>query len=176
MVRGDLDHSMLLTRMMATGEGRMPPVGSNVPDEKGIALLSQWITNSLPGYLTFAEWQTNQFGSNTAPEAQADADADGDGNDNDLERLTKTDPNDGEDFWPGPDIASEGDGVAIRYERVAGRGFEVQWADEVEAPAWLLLNVPANAPVFGATNATAAVPDGTTNAAQKIYRVRVFEP
>lgn len=176
VVRGDLDHSMLLTRMMATGEGRMPPVGSNVPDAEGIALIAQWITNSLPGYLTFAEWQTNHFGSSTAPEAQADADADGDGNDNDLERLTKTDPNGGEDFWRGPEIATEGVGVDIRYERVADRGFEVQWADEVEAPQWLPLNVPANAPVFGATNATATVSDVTTNAAQKIYRVRVFEP
>lgn len=41
-------HSMLLTRLSATGTGRMPPVGSSVHDTNGMQLLTSWIQSMQP--------------------------------------------------------------------------------------------------------------------------------
>jgi len=40
---GDAARSMLLHRVQTLGDGRMPPVGSNLVDEDGVALLEEWI-------------------------------------------------------------------------------------------------------------------------------------
>jgi len=45
---GASDRSVLLQRMLATHEDRMPPISSHVVDEQGTALISEWI-NSLNG-------------------------------------------------------------------------------------------------------------------------------
>jgi hypothetical protein len=167
---------MALTRVKTSGGGRMPPVISSVPDAQAIQLLSEWITNSLPEYLSFSEWQVANFESTNAPAAQSNIDADLDGNHNGLEYLTGTDPNLASERWPNVDIKVSANQVDVRYERVANRGFEVQWSTNIEHPIWQPLDVPANAPVFSATNQPASVPHDTGTVLQKIYRVRVFEP
>jgi uncharacterized repeat protein (TIGR03806 family) len=43
LVPGDPDRSLMLHRMTITGLGRMPHVASSVVDEKGVALIRQWI-------------------------------------------------------------------------------------------------------------------------------------
>ncbi len=49
VVPGDPAHSVILGRLAAAnGFTRMPPVGSSLPDPDGIALLTQWIQESLP--------------------------------------------------------------------------------------------------------------------------------
>lgn len=45
---GASDRSVLLQRMIATHENRMPPISSHVVDEQGATLITQWI-NSLSG-------------------------------------------------------------------------------------------------------------------------------
>lgn len=45
---GDPGRSVLLYRASKTGSGRMPAIGSNVPDERGLGLLREWIA-AMPG-------------------------------------------------------------------------------------------------------------------------------
>jgi glucose/arabinose dehydrogenase len=45
---GDAEGSQLFTSVRTTGEGRMPTVGSRVPDAAGVRLLSDWIGSLLP--------------------------------------------------------------------------------------------------------------------------------
>ncbi|MEY4938334.1 MAG: hypothetical protein RIQ93_69 [Verrucomicrobiota bacterium] len=44
VVPGAPDRSLLVYRPVLRGAGQMPPVGSNIPDGAGMALLAQWIT------------------------------------------------------------------------------------------------------------------------------------
>jgi glucose/arabinose dehydrogenase len=41
---GDIEMSQLFTSVRTAGAGRMPPVGSHVPDAAGVRLLSDWIS------------------------------------------------------------------------------------------------------------------------------------
>jgi mono/diheme cytochrome c family protein len=52
IVPGDLPHSTLLARISVRGTGQMPPLGSSLVDTQGVQLLTDWITNDLPGYST----------------------------------------------------------------------------------------------------------------------------
>jgi len=45
-------HSTLLYRLLTTGTGRMPLIGSHEVDEDGVQLLSEWITSLKPGSAT----------------------------------------------------------------------------------------------------------------------------
>ena len=69
----------------------MPPLDSTVLDTNALNLLSSWITNDLPQFQSFADWQIAHFGSTNAPNAAPDADPDNDGANNLLEYLTGTD-------------------------------------------------------------------------------------
>ena len=44
LVPGQPEQSIVLYRMAKTGLGRMPHVASNVPDEKAVRLIREWIT------------------------------------------------------------------------------------------------------------------------------------
>jgi uncharacterized repeat protein (TIGR03806 family) len=170
---GDVAHSELLRRIGLRGAGQMPPVGSTIADPAGVALIAEWI-NALPQRQTFADWQLAVFGSTTAPEAAADFDGDGDGADNYLEWLTGTEPDNPESVWR-IDISTEGEVVGIGFDRVADRGFEVQFKSElVPGESWQVLEVPSNQPNFGSANAPAVVTDSLTGAPARYYRVRVF--
>ena len=140
-------------------------------------MLTRWINEELPGYRTFAQWQTNHFGSTNAPEAAANADPDNDGARNMLEYLTGTDPHASTSRWT---IAAErsGSAVNVAFDRVANRFFEVQVSTNLttNASAWNGLNVPENRPFAARTNSLHRVPDNTTNATMRFYRARVSEP
>lgn len=67
--------------------------------------------------------------------------------------------------------------MQITYPRLANRGFEVQWATNLQtASQWRFLDVPENRPFFAGTNGEARVPIAAPGAAQRYYRVRVYEP
>lgn len=175
---GSLTHSMLLSRIAIRGPGQMPPLATTVVDAEAVALLSEWITNDLPDYQSFADWQIAAFGSTNAPEAAPGFDADHDGAGNYLEFLTGTDPaiaDDSTNLWQIA-IQSSGDSVQVSYPQIANRGFEVQATTNlVDLASWQPLNVPGNAPFFSITNRPATIID-SLGEPQKFYRVRIFEP
>ncbi len=45
---GATEQSTLWHRMKTLGQGRMPPIGSNIVDQKGVDLIGQWIENMVP--------------------------------------------------------------------------------------------------------------------------------
>jgi len=174
---GDAAHSMLLTRIATNGPSRMPPLGHTLIDTQAGALLKRWINEELPSYRTFAQWQTNHFGSTNSVNAAASADPDNDGARNVLEYLTGTDPNAAGSRWT---IGAErsGDRVNVVFDRIANRFFEVQWSTNLttNATAWQGLNVAENRPFAARSNGVWRVPDSTTNDLSRFYRVRVAEP
>ncbi len=175
VVPGSLEHSMLLTRISTLGPGRMPPLDSNLLDTNAISLLSAWITNDLPSYQSFADWQIANFGSTNAPNSGANEDADSDGASNYLEYLTRTDPAQATNVWTiGVQLNSSL--VEILFPQIANRGFEVQSTSTLFPASWSPLDVPQNAPFFSITNRNAQVPDTISSETNKFYRVRIFEP
>ncbi len=176
VVPGSLTNSMLLARIATLGATRMPPLDSTVLDTQAVALVSAWITNDLPGYQSFANWQISRFGSTNAANAAPGADPDGDKALNELEYLTGTDPTNAGSAWRISARKSNGV-VQITFPQIANRGFEVQEATNANSPAsWRPLDVTGNEPFFAITNGTKVVTDTSAPRPVKWYRVRVFAP
>ena len=154
----------------------MPPLATTVLNAGAIDLLSLWITNGLPGYKSFADWQTAYFGSTTAVNSEPGADPDGDGAMNRLEYVTGTNPLLKGDQWE-IQVAESGTQIEISFVRVANRGFQVEWTNNLfDAKSWRLLDVPGNEPQFLSTTTVATVRETPGDAQDRFYRVRVFEP
>jgi uncharacterized repeat protein (TIGR03806 family) len=176
VVPGAPFNSMLLTRISTRGPGQMPPLASSLLDTQAMALVRRWITDDLPAYQTFAQWQTNHFGSTNAPNALATADPDGDGQGNFGEFLTGTDPNAPGDAWR-IGISHAGTAVDLLWPNLVNRSVEIQWTTNLGAAAsWRFLNVPANHPFFPAQPGTSLLRDPATQAESRFYRARVSEP
>ena len=177
VVPGSLTNSMLLTRISTLGTGRMPPTGSTKLDAEAIGLLSRWITNDLPSYHSFPDWQLLFFGATNTPSALATADPDGDGANNQLEWLTGTSPLLTNEVWPGLSAQLSGGSVLVTYPRVANRGFDLQYTANLgNSNTWRSLDMVENRPFFGASNTVVTLSDLITNAPAKFYRIRVYEP
>jgi hypothetical protein len=70
----------------------MPPLATTLLNTEAVNLLSEWITNGLAIYQSFADWQLAFFNSVDLPAAAPDADPDGDGAINQLEYLIGSNP------------------------------------------------------------------------------------
>lgn len=174
IVPNDLAHSVLLTRISTNGSLRMPPLATSLIDTQAVNLVRNWITNGLAGYQTFSQWQLARFGSTNAPLTGATEDYDGDGSVNYQEYLLGTNPTNVGDYWS--IFAASASGFAqIKFDQIANRGFEVQVTTNLQPTVWNPLDVPANRPLFSATNFPALIPD-LIDSNSKFYRVRVFEP
>jgi hypothetical protein len=157
--------------MAVRGVGQMPPLASSLVDPTGIGLLSEWITNSLPSRRSFADWQVDVFGSTNNPLGAPDFDYDGDGAGNSLEWLTGTDARNSNSVWR-VSIDRTGPTVGIYYQRIADRGFEVQYKTEIVGDEpWRTL-VPLS---FSASNQPTLTIDFLSSAPSRVYRVRVTE-
>lgn len=175
LVPGSLAHSMILSRVNTRGAGQMPPLASSLVDTQGVALLSAWITNTLPGFQTFAQWQLSWFGNSNAPAASGTADPDGDEAINRLEFVTGTNPTNAADAWR--ISLDRSNGVPqVHFPQIANRGFEVQFATSLPSANWTALDVPENAPFFARSNRPASVPVTGFGTSPRYFRVRVFEP
>jgi hypothetical protein len=136
VVPGQPARSMVLRRLMAEDHLRMPPVGSFVVDSGAVALLTRWITEELPGRMSFREWQVFHFGTAEDPRAAADADDDGDGRDNRLEFLTRTHPKSAADAWSWGGVSAGGDGFTVRFLQPANRAAVVETSVSLSAAEW----------------------------------------
>ena len=174
---GSPAHSMLLNRITTLNPGRhMPPLATLLLDTQAAALVRRWITNQLPGYRTFAQWQVDYFDSTNAAAAQPTADPDNDRAGNFTEYLTGTAPNNAANFWR-IGVERSGAEVTLTYPRLINRGIEWQWStNSAGIGPWQFLNVPANRPFLAATSGVTRVPVAITNVPAIYLRARVFEP
>jgi uncharacterized repeat protein (TIGR03806 family) len=176
VVPGSVANSVLLNRVSTRGGLQMPPLASMLVDTQAVTIITDWVTDSLPGYQTFADWQVANFGSTGAPNSDFTDDPDGDGAVNYLEYLTGTDPLSSADFWR-INIQRAGNTVKISYPQIANCGFEVQCSSNPKnTNAWIPLDAPGNEPIFSVDDLPASITDPITNGTNRFYRVRVFAP
>jgi uncharacterized repeat protein (TIGR03806 family) len=175
---GSLDHSMLLTRIsyLSSATFHMPPLATTVLNTEAVNLLSEWITNGLAIYQSFADWQLAFFNSVDLPTAAPGADPDGDGAINQLEYLIGSNP-----LLPSDALKMstqlKAASVQIIFPRLANRAYEVQWSTNLsDANSWVVLDHPDNRPFFSSTNAQTIMEDAITGSSVRFYRVRIFPP
>ena len=174
IVPGSLSNSMLLTRISTRGSGQMPLLATSVLDNKAIQLLSAWITNDLPSYQTFAQWQVANFGSSNAPNAAPNFDADGDSSPNFSEYIARTDPQSSNSVWS-ISMSNNGGQVQLQFTQPTGRCFAIEESRDLFPPSWQFKNVPENRPFYPAEARPVIVNDSATST-QKFYRVKLTTP
>jgi hypothetical protein len=153
----------------------MPPLATSVLNDEALGLLRAWITNDLPGYKTFAEWQVMFFGGTNSPNALAQADPDADGASNYLEYLLDRNPTNSADGWKVA-IRKAGNALELSFLQKANRGFEVQTATNLSAPiVWSPLDVFENRPYYASADRTNVISQPATNRPGTYFRVKVFE-
>jgi glucose/arabinose dehydrogenase len=176
VVPGSLANSALLQRVTHLGPGHMPPLSTSVVNTQAVVLLAAWITNDLPNYVSLAAWQSNYFGSTNAANAAPLADPDSDGAQNYLEYLTGTNPTNGLSGWSIVPALSNGQ-MSVVIPQPANRAVEVQATTNLfNSDSWSVINLPANAPFFPASERTSVVSEPAGSVTPRYYRVRVYEP
>lgn len=169
--------SMALTRISTLESGRMPPLGSTVLDTQSIALVTAWITGELATYESRADWRARHFGDPNAPEAQPGQDPDLDGLANEAEYLAGTQPTNAMSTWEFTTFTEGDPHPSLLVNIPAQAGVDIQVTTSLVDAAWFSLDVPANAPVHRASDATVPFADpDTTNHLERYYRARVYEP
>ena len=142
IVPGDTTHSVVLNRLAVTnGFSRMPPIASNELDQTSIALVTDWITQSLPTRQTYADWRLAQFGSISSSNGVTTADPDGDGRTNNAEFLALTNPNLGSSFLA-PQIVTNAGSILFTFSAPANRSAFVETSTDLVS--WSLWDVPGN--------------------------------
>jgi uncharacterized repeat protein (TIGR03806 family) len=171
----DVAHSMALTRMQGGGGlNRMPPIGIRVTDTVGVNMLTAWINSELPAWRSFAEWQTENFGSSVIPEAAPGFDWDGDGRSNRMEYLVRSDPKapDGESLiqiQPGG-----GNTFEISVPKVFNRSVLIETSTGLTG--WQPWNAPGNTPDYPVTGGGVKTIEGTRDGAARFFRASYSTP
>ena len=176
VVPASLPESMLLTRLLTNGPGRMPNIATSVLNTNAAQLLTAWILGEAAAWQSYAAWQIAKFGATNAPGTGPYEDWDGDGGLNQLEYLTRTDPTNAFDVWRIA-LGDSGTGALVSFQQAARVGYTVEWTTNLLDPAsWSLLDAPGNAPFYSAFDRLAEIADPNANPAVKFYRGRAFEP
>jgi glucose/arabinose dehydrogenase len=171
LVAGSTAHSVLLQRMSIRGQKQMPPIASNVPDPAGSQLLSNFVTGELLTRKSFAQWQTNNFGSSVA----ANGDPDADGASNLLEWLADTNPNQPGDGWSIRARAGQGGAVEIVFTNPANRGVVIE-ASDADFQNWTPVEAPGNRLLFPITPKEVVIPNAVDNGQARFYRAQIIAP
>jgi uncharacterized repeat protein (TIGR03806 family) len=170
---GNLAGSALFQRISTLGAIHMPPLGTSELDHAAISLVSRWITNDLPTRPRFSTWAVNWLVGVPAEQAVRSADPDGDGLDNYTEYLLRENPKSPVKWWK-PRITADAGGHTMRFPRLSGRRFEVEWSDRLGATAqWQRLERIENDPRLVAADGEAIIP--LPEADVRFYRVKVSE-
>lgn len=170
---GQPDKSALFLRISQLGQSHMPPLATTELNHAAISLVSRWITNDLPVRERYATWAANRLAEVPPERAVKSADIDGDGLNNYLEYLLHENPENGVVRWK-MRIAREGAGYSIRFPRLTGRRFEVEWSEHVGPGAvWQRLERVENDPRTVTADGEAAIPIPDT--VTHFYRVRISE-
>jgi len=141
IVRGDVAHSAILSRMAVTnGYTRMPPLGSAVTDQAGIDVVRQWILQELPDRSTYDEWRRTNFGP-VNPAGDPAADPDGDGATNQFEFLTHTNPGNAFSKWQTKLVPSAGK-LLLSYPNLPDRSIR-GWTS-TDLKHWQPWDIPGN--------------------------------
>lgn len=173
---GSLADSAIHTRISLTTTRRMPPLATSELNHEAIQLLADWIQSDATNRLTFATWQTLNFGSTNAPESLAEADPDQDGLTNLREFLFDLNPRTKDESGP-LSISQAGDESELSYTVPANRLFELQVTTDLASPqVWAALDVPGNRPVPWSAPRVTRLRDSLTNTPAKYYRLRASEP
>ncbi len=171
-----LEHSILFRRISQSEIGRMPPLASNELDAQAVELVQEWIAETLPERPAFSDWQAVHFGTEDDPRRLPDADPDNDTASNFLEFLAETDPLLPGDAWRINVRPLADGGVEIKFRQLPNRRYQVQWTDDLAAPApWQPLNVPDNRPFISAAPFWKTVADPQPRSNTRFYRVMVHE-
>ncbi len=142
VVPGDTLHSIVFNRVSASnGFTRMPPLASSELDQADIALLQEWIAQSLPNRQTYDQWRVAQFGSSTSSQGDPAADPDSDSRTNTAEFLALTNPLDGSSFLA-PQVSTNGSNVTFSFAAPANRSAFVDTSSDLIN--WSLWDVPGN--------------------------------
>ncbi len=142
VVPGSTTQSILLNRTAASnGFTRMPPLGSNVVDPAGVALLTEWIQNELPARQTYDQWRTAEFLSVSSPQGAPGADPDGDGSNNRAEFLAGTDPLSGSSLLR-PSVSLQGTQASFTLDLPPNRSAIIEHSGDLLQ--WQPWNIPGN--------------------------------
>jgi uncharacterized repeat protein (TIGR03806 family) len=169
IVRGDATHSIVLNRMAVTnGFTRMPPLGSTELDQTNIALVQEWITQSLPERQTYDEWRFAEFGSSSSSEGTASSDPDGDGQTNEQEFVANTDPLNPASFLTST-LSVDGTTITLTFNVPEGRSAWIETSSDLNA--WTLWDIPGN---NGLPLASGPVSfSGAASGAKQFFRLRL---
>ena len=173
VVPGNISRSVALHRLQGTGGfTRMPPLGSNAVHPAAVQLLQEWITLDLPSRRNIAQWQTEHFGSPTAPNAALTADPDQDAQSNALEFLNNTSPTVASP--PNSVVPQNHDGTfQLSFTHPANRSVLVETSSDLVN--WSLWNVPGNTPIFPAAPVMRTL-EGPMDLPSRTFRLRIGEP
>lgn len=168
IVAGDPGHSIILSRMAeANGFSRMPPIGSTVLDDGGIALITQWI-NQLATRQSYPQWRTIHFG--VSADGAPEVDADGDGQNNETEFLGGALPLDGGSLFQVIPSLSGGE-AHFHFSLPANRVFQIEHSPDLID--WFVWDAPGNNALprpAGPVSFVSPVTDG-----RGFFRVRIWE-
>lgn len=174
LVPGDVGHSVALRRMQGI-PSRMPPIGSNVIDQAGVDLLSDWVTLDLSARRSFAQWQVAMFGEPLPPRAAPDQDPDGDGLSNRMEYLAGTPP---EVANPPSLLEAELSGGVLRFEHSLppNRALVIEMSETLAPNSWVPWDVPGNSPVFPAAGGVRVLEVPVSAEPKRFFRGRISAP
>ncbi len=172
LVPGDAAHSVILSRTAASnGYTRMPPLGSNVTDQAGIALLTEWINSALPARPLYEQWR-NGFFSALDPRGDRSADPDGDSRDNYSEYLLGSSPLTSAEDWQAK--IEIGTSPKLSFLRKPYRLYEIQ--SSVDLDTWTNWKPPLMPDGYATQEEWIELPFAPIPEGKQFFRFTIKEP